>query len=305
MKKILILLLFIISNFSFACLNGHNLKLKNGSYLYMDHGLGVATGHELMNRNLNNFLKEFDSIYKKTKDVDYLSDKGVILIFQKKYKEAIQLYLEIEKTHPNRYSTASNIGTAYELIGDNINALKWIEKSISIDPKSHKNSEWIHVNILKAKIDNSLINSDFLINLNFGNDIDLKVSNDKIKLYDLRQALFFQVNERATFIKGNDRIMALLYYELANLDFYIGNKQFAKEHYLLAIEYGLKNDLVNKRIELLKDDSVNYRNRIKGNLAKEKRLKEMEPKADYKIFGFSILILLILGTIIYFKYLKK
>jgi hypothetical protein len=304
MKKILILL-FLVSNFSFACLNGHNLKLKNGSYLYMDHGLGVASGHELMYGNLNNFLKEFDSIYKKTKDIDYLSDKGVILIFQKKYNEAIKLYSEIEKSHPNRYSTASNLGTAYELIGDNVNALKWIEKSIKIDPKSHKNSEWIHVNILKAKIDNTLINSDFLIKLNFGNEVDLKVSNDRIKLYDLRQALFYQVNERATFIKGNDAIMALLYFELANLDFYIGNKKFAEEHYLLAIEYGLKNDLVNNRIELLKDNSINYRNRIKANSAKEKYSKEMEPKSDFKLFGFSILILLTLGTIIYFKYTKK
>lgn len=305
MKKILSVLFLIISTYSLACLNGHNLQLKNGDYLYMDHGLGVATGHEIFQNNLNKFLKEFDSIYKKTNDIDFLSDKGVILIFQKKYKEAIELYLKIEKTHPNRYSTASNIGTAYELIGDNINALKWIEKSITINPKSHKNSEWIHVNILKAKIDNKLINSDFLINLNFGNNVDLNISNDKIKLYDLRQALFFQINERATFIKGNDDIMALLYFELANLDFYIGNKQFAKEHYLLAIKYGFKNNLVNKRIELLKDDSINYRSRIKKDVIKEKRLEEMEPKADFKIFGFSILILLILGNIIYFKYLKK
>ncbi len=67
----------------------------------------------------------------------------------------------------------------------------------------------------------------------------------------------------------------------------------------------MNNDLVNKRIELLKDNSINYRSRIKENITKDKRLEELKPEADFKIFGVSILILLIIGTIIYFKYVKK
>jgi tetratricopeptide (TPR) repeat protein len=55
-----------------------------------------------------------------------------IMILLKKYDEAIKLYLEIEKIQPNGYSTASNIGTAYELIGQNKNALRWINKSVEL-----------------------------------------------------------------------------------------------------------------------------------------------------------------------------
>ena len=85
-------------------------------------------------------------------DLDYLSDKGFVLIISGRYSEAIDLYLQIEKLEPNRYSTASNIGTAYEMIGENEKALHWIKRAVAIDPASHDNSEWIHVNILEAKI---------------------------------------------------------------------------------------------------------------------------------------------------------
>ncbi|MBB1193759.1 hypothetical protein DNC80_08775 [Flavobacterium sp. SOK18b] len=154
MKKFkLILLLLLLSNFnSFACLNGESKLLKNGNYLYMDQNHRLPFGHNFFVYHFEKTSFELDSLYTKTKDIAYLSDKGLILILQKKYKEALQLYFSIEKTNPNRYSTASNIGTIYELIGENEKALKWINKSIKINPKAHKESEWLHSKILEAKI---------------------------------------------------------------------------------------------------------------------------------------------------------
>src|SRR5688500_12309041 len=120
MNKIITILLLatVFYGRSFACLNGETKVLKDGTMLYADReGNHVPFGHDFYNIPFEYVLKQLDSLYKATKDPDYLSDRGYILILLKKYDEAIKLYLEIEKIQPNRYSTASNIGTAYELNG--------------------------------------------------------------------------------------------------------------------------------------------------------------------------------------------
>ena len=135
MKKILIVFTLTFSFLckSFACLNGETDVLADGTRLYEDAQGKVPYGHEYFDYvDFKSTVKKLDSLYKATKDLDYLSDQGLLLILLKKYDEAIKLYLKIEKLEPNRYSTASNIGTAYELAGQNENALKWIKKAIEI-----------------------------------------------------------------------------------------------------------------------------------------------------------------------------
>jgi TolA-binding protein len=41
---------------------------------------------------------------------------AVLMILDKKYKEAITAFLELEKKYPDRYETATNLRTAYELV---------------------------------------------------------------------------------------------------------------------------------------------------------------------------------------------
>jgi len=153
MKQILITIILTLLFFgkTLACLNGDSKVLKDGTFLYEDREGNVPYGHDFYKDDFESGIKQLDSLYIATKDIDYLSDKGLLLILLERYEEAIKLYLEIEKIKPNRYSTASNIGTAYELIGQNENALKWIKKSVELDPKSHNNSEWKTVKILKPK----------------------------------------------------------------------------------------------------------------------------------------------------------
>jgi len=131
MKRLatIILTLFFI-NQTFACLNGDSKVLKDGTFLYEDREGSVPYGHEFYKDDFENGIKKLDSLYNAIKDLDYLSDKGQLLILLERYEEAIKLYLKIEKIEPNRYSTASNIGTAYELFGQNENALKWIKKAV-------------------------------------------------------------------------------------------------------------------------------------------------------------------------------
>lgn len=188
--------------------------------------------------------------YQETKDLDYLSDKGFILIILGKYNEAIELYKKIESMQPGRYSTASNIGTAYELIGNNKEALKWIEKAIEIEPNSHSRSEWIHVNILKTKIKGDLyISSEHLIGKDFGKEKYPKSDLNKNELQLLKMQLYYQLNERISFVKHKDKIVAQLLFDLGNLAFLTNQKEDAMEDYEMAKEYGFESPVLNERLQ--------------------------------------------------------
>lgn len=238
MKKLSLLLILGLCFYkvSFACLNGETKVLKDGTFIYEDREGNIPFGHMFDGQDdFKRGVIQLDSLYKLTKDLDYLSDKGLLLILLKQYDKAINLYLEIEKLEPNRYSTASNIGTAYELIGQNENALKWINKAIKINPAAHNNSEWIHANILQAKIKgDSLINSSFLINADFTSKVkglsfepapETKLTENELK--KLADALYYQLNERVSFIKGKDKIVS-------KLMFYLGDISYLQKNYFDA-----------------------------------------------------------------------
>lgn len=301
MKKLkLIILLFLLSTFnSFACLNGESKELKNGDYLYMDYDNRLPFGHNFFDRQFEDIKLRLDSIYKKTKDIAYLSDKGLILILQKKYNEALELYLNIEKTNPNRYSTASNIGTIYELIGENKKALEWINKSIKINIKSHNESEWLHSNILTAKIKGEkFYTSEFIIGVNFGNEEIPITKLNKIEIDKLYKSIFFQLNERISFIKPKEKIVAMLLFELGNLS--ILKKEFrnAKDIFEKSKEYGLESDLFTRRMNF-----VNKKLKINKVATQNKVIKSKVDKTDLKktillivgIISIIVLIILILN----------
>jgi len=250
MKGILTVLLLtvFICHESIACLNGESKILKDGTLLYVDEDSNVPKGHEFFTGRFEKTLVKLDSLYNESKELDYLSDKGLLLILLKRYDEAINLYLEIEKIDANRYSTASNLGTAYELIGENEKALNWIRKSVEIDPKSHDNSEWIHVNILEAKVKGEeFITTQFLLNTDFGLDTIPKSNMTKEELQNLSKSLYYQLNERISFIKPKNKIVAHLLFDLGNIAFLLENYSVAKGDYRKAKKYGFTNQLLDIR----------------------------------------------------------
>ena len=187
------------------------------------------------------------------KNLDYLSDKGILLILSKKYQSAIDLYLDIEKQKPNLYNTAANLGTAYELAGQNENALLWIKKAVALNPESHASSEWLHVKILEAKIKGATAyTAAFLLNTDFGTDAIPKTTLNEEALDKLSEALFYQLNERTSFIKTKEPIVAELLFDLGNVYFLQKYYYNAEETYRLAKKYGYKGDLIKKRIALNK-----------------------------------------------------
>jgi tetratricopeptide (TPR) repeat protein len=250
MKKELILIFLLLTSFSsIACLNGESKVLKNGVFVYEDYEGIVPHGHTFYLENLPKLIRELDSLYKVTKDIDYLSDKGYVLVIQKKYQEALEIYLKIEQLKPNRYSTASNVGTIYELMGNNQKALEWISKAVKINPKSHNGSEWLHIKILQAKIGGvNYINSNFLINTNFGEEVEPKNNMSKSNREALIKSLYYQLNERVSFIKTDDKIIGILLFELGNLAFLDKQYDAAKDIYEKSKEYGYENELIQSRI---------------------------------------------------------
>lgn len=296
MKRAFLIIIIIGISFakSYGCLNGETKELKDGTIVFSDReGAIIPYGHDYMlEDNLSEKLGELDSLWKVTNDIDYLSDYGVILIFKKEYEKAKDLYLKIESIKPNRYSTASNLGTVYELLGKNGNALKWIKKSVEIDPAAHKGSEWLHVKILEAKIKGEqFITADFLINTNFGTDVKPKSNLSSQELLKLRNALYFQLNERISFIKSNDKIIARLLFDLGNITYLTGATAEAVVIYKAAKDYGFLEPILNLR----------YDNAVNEKKAEKPNIKTVTKTSNYFLLSLIGVSIVLIVSLLLFK----
>ncbi|TPG32625.1 tetratricopeptide repeat protein [Flavobacterium pectinovorum] len=311
-KVFFVVVLVLFSFKSFACLNGDTKLLKNGVVLYYDEHKSIPIGHTFNVENFPKLIQDLEYQYKKTNDIDYLSDKGYVLIISGKYQEALKLYLEIEKLKPNRYSTASNLGTLYELMGENQKAYDWIKKSIKLNPESHKGSEWLHLKILEAKIKNLKdVSGAFLINTSFGSETIPKTKLSKKELEELEHALYYQLNERVTFIKPKDQIISVLLFELGNIALLNKDYLSTSDIYQFSKKYGFQNELINNRIVLCYENWLRYYGNENEKLLMEKggsfRLEGHQ--IDTVVISLIIVSVLFLGLLIYciflFRKLKK
>ena len=239
----MIFCLLISSTYGFSSINGVQGKISSGTTIYVDRDGLVPYGHEFWLDLEGKDIQKLDSLYQIKPDVKYLTEKG------------IDLYLDIEEKSPNLYSTAVNLATAYELIGDNENALKWITKAIEINANSLEGSEWIFSNILKIKLGQLPLNSQNLMGTDFGSDDAPKTSLSKDELIQLQNQLYYQLNERRSFIQPKDEMMALLLFDYGNVLLLNGNKKEANQVYNLAIQYGYVEPIIQTRLSLTSDNS--------------------------------------------------
>ena len=301
MRKYLLSLLFgtLFSISAFACLNGEKMVLANQDVLYIDYDGEVPYGHQIGGKEeLEEFLVKLKKGYNKTKDIDYLSDEGYILILLGRYQEAIDLYKKIESLQPGRYSTASNIGTAYELIGNNREALKWIEIAMKIEPHSHLKSEWIHINILKSKIkDERFVSSVDLVGKDFGNGEAPQSTLSKDDLQLLKMQIYYQLNERMTFVKPKNAIVAQLLFDIGNIALLMNQKYDAEKSYLQAIEYGFENPILEERLKLSSQTLAKNGKQVSHNMKESVEI-------NWIGLSFFALSLILLGFVI-FKFRNK
>lgn len=136
---------------------------------------------------------------------------------------AIDTLLAIEAAHPGLYATASTLGTAYELAGDNHNALQWIQTGIQRNPESHGGSEWIHVQVLQAKIametEPAYLATHPIVPYPDPPAQDMgellqRNQQDKPS-EEVMDALHFQLSERMLFVKPEDPVVADLLHSFA------------------------------------------------------------------------------------------
>jgi tetratricopeptide (TPR) repeat protein len=250
MKRSILLLSFLAFNASvFACIN--EMKALISGKHEITHTAEAPVGRDFDDTiYYKGRLMELDSLWKAEKNIDHYSDYGVQLIYLGRYNEAKAVFHEIHKRQPGRYATAANIGTIYELLGQNDSALYWIKEAVRIDPTSHMNSEWIHVNILEAKVrGEAFVNAKFLIGTEFGNDIKPVTTLSEDELGKLKVALRYQLSERMSFIKSNDKIVGLLLFELGNMVALQDDVTTALRIYDKAVAYGFANNVLKKRYE--------------------------------------------------------
>src|SRR6478609_5380234 len=147
MKRYLILaiLCILLQSSVEACLNETRMKLNGQTYHPHRHGrapYGKDLTSEHYKKEYTERSEKYYAAWQKDHNLNDYSDYGAMLVYLGEYEKAKNIFIEIEGIEPNRYSTAANLGTIYELLGKNDLALEWIRKAVSIDPMSHASSEW-------------------------------------------------------------------------------------------------------------------------------------------------------------------
>jgi tetratricopeptide (TPR) repeat protein len=171
------------------------------------------------------------------------SDYSVALMYLGRGKEAVVLLEHLEKEQPGHYYIAANLGTAYELSGNNAEAIRWIQEGIRRNRSSHDDSEWLHVKILEAKIqqekDADYFKKHSVLDLNperIKNGITFEGRN--ISTEELGKAIESQLMERTQFVKPPDPAVASLLFDYAAIDATRNSLESAKKVLQLAIKYG-------------------------------------------------------------------
>lgn len=206
---------------------------------------------------------------------------------------AKEILLGLERSNPGKYTVAANLGTAYELLGQLDSALLWINRAVSINPKSHEGSEWIHVMILryriaKAKNPHYLAGGSALM-LDFG-ILDLPQNPYDLNTEEVGKELAFQLQERLSFISAPDTLMGMLLFDYANIVSLGENPSEALWYFQAAKDFGFSSDIMTARMsrigEILAKDPLAKLDAFEG--------KEIEAESTgmpvYLIAGFIALL---------------
>ncbi|MCA6364201.1 MAG: hypothetical protein IM638_14280 [Bacteroidetes bacterium] len=198
------LLCLIMPVSGMACLNEYEFHgIKGNAY----HGLNGF--EELPDRHFDELrvLNPACATYKDS------SDFAVNQLKRGYVGQGLRILFLLSAAHPREYIIAANLGTAYELAGQNDSALKWIEYSLTLNPNAHEGTEWVHTDILKAKInlakDPQWLDKNHVLNIN-RKDFGLSIFGKdpaKVKLYNTLNAIYIQLNERLPFTSPGDMIM--------------------------------------------------------------------------------------------------
>ena len=153
MKKFLLIFVLLITiKSSFGCGNEYGYSLDgqrvHTRYFFLSDRMLHFNKGDINKRLtvLNNKVKNGTDDYKTWSDI------ALNLMKLGKADSSLKILLPLYSEYPKEYTIIGNIGTAYELTGQLDSALYYISKGLEINPKSHLKSEWVHIEILEAKI---------------------------------------------------------------------------------------------------------------------------------------------------------
>lgn len=187
-----------------------------------------------------------------TQDHYTRNNLAVALLHLGEVSPAIALLQQIEREHPGSYVTAANLGTAFELAGDDRAALQWIRQAIARNPSSHQGTEWLHVRILQAKLalraDPRWLQSHSILGADFGTAVIPKLPKQfsthdgrPLKPEEVADALWYQLDERYQFVHAPDPIVGSLLVDWANLLLRTETLESAAALYREALRFGTPN----------------------------------------------------------------
>jgi tetratricopeptide (TPR) repeat protein len=301
---LLVLSTFGIYQTSHACINEFATQL-DGKLTYT--AVGIYTPHPVHDLSdtdrIQTRLKEMDSLYKATGNLEYYNNYGVQLIYLGKFEAAKAVLMEIERKQSGLYQIATNLGTIYEVLGKNDSALIWIKKGLERNPDSHHGSEWIHVKILEAKIkkqDNwQYLSTHSLLGLDFGNT-ETPTYKGKLNLRELAEQIEAQLSERISFIPPKDPIIAQLCFDLGNAVAIEEEVESALEIYALAEKYGYDTEVFQTRKTHFK--ALNKKAKIADEVVPIPLHKTYLINAiPYAIYGFILLVVIL----VYWVYRRR
>jgi tetratricopeptide (TPR) repeat protein len=183
------------------------------------------------------------------------SDYSVSLMYLGRSKEAVELLQQLEKETPGEYFIAANLGTAHELAGNNVEALRWINEGLRRNPGSHQGTEWLHAKILEAKIahqaDPKFFEKHSVLDLTPAQITSSPAIGSKsISPQQLAQDIQHQLEERLQFVKPPDSSVASLLFDYAAIEAATKSMESAKVILKMAAEYGYPEPKIQA---LLKD----------------------------------------------------
>ena len=139
--------------------------------------------------------------------------------------------------------------------GNNAEALHWIKEGIRRNPDSHKGTEWLHVNILEAKIaqqkDADYFKRHSVLELQpqtLGAKIIL--GKREFSADEVGRAIQYQLQERLQFVKPPDPAVASLLFDYAAIEAATKTLEPAEDFLRMAVEYGYPSERVQPLLEL-------------------------------------------------------
>ncbi|CAN5492939.1 hypothetical protein BH11PSE11_BH11PSE11_30230 [soil metagenome] len=206
--------------------------------------------------------------YKSNPTQEAANDYAVSLMYVGQHQKAIAILEKSEKAKPGAFRIASNLGTAYELSGNDAKALVWIKEGIKRNPNDHQGTEWLHVKILEAKLA-ARSSPDWLLKnrvlgIDFGTgpqpDMPFQLAVDflgnKKNLPDMEIALKYQLTERLKFVNPPEPVVGDLFFAWGDLSYLLKMDTFTS-HYESALRFGVKNSkLVEQRLEATRPGSA-------------------------------------------------